>query len=151
MIQVGLVGVGGWGKNLARTFYQIRDCSLEYICDLNSLKLEKLRSQPPATKLTTRFEDLLADSDLKGIAIATTAATHYPLCKAVLQAGKDVVVEKPFVLDLAEANELIELAARNDRALMIGHLLEYHPVLQRLKQMIDSNELEISITSTPNV
>jgi len=141
MTQVALIGVGGWGKNLARTFYQIRDCRLKYACDLDPQKLEQLRPQLPGTILTTRFEDLLEDSDVKGIAIATTAATHYTLCKAALQAGKDVFVEKPFVLDLAEANELIELANREDHILMIGHLLEYHPVLRRLKRMIDSNEL----------
>jgi predicted dehydrogenase len=141
MTQISLIGVGGWGKNLARTFSQIAECTLKYVCDLDHQKIEKLGTQLPGTIFTTRFEDLLEDSNVKAIAIATTAATHYPLCKAALQAGKDVFVENPFVLDLAEANELIELAAREDRILMIGHLLEYHPVLRRLKRMIDSNEL----------
>jgi predicted dehydrogenase len=141
MIHVAVVGVGGWGKNLARTYYQIPECSLKYICDLDQQKLEQLRLQLPGTMLTTRFEDLLEDSDVQAIVIATTAATHYPLCKAALQAGKDVFVEKPFVLAVAQAEELILMAAQENRILMVGHLLEYHPVMRRLKQMVDSKEL----------
>jgi predicted dehydrogenase len=141
MIQVAVVGVGGWGKNLARTYYQIPECSLKYICDLGQQKLEQLRLQLPGTALTTRFDDLLEDPEVQAIVIATTAATHYSLCKAALQAGKDVFVEKPFVLDLAQAKELIQIATQEDRILMVGHLLEYHPVINRLKRMIDSKEL----------
>jgi predicted dehydrogenase len=141
MIQVAVVGVGGWGRNLARTYYQIPECSLKYICDLDQQKVEQLRLQLPGTILTTRFDDLLQDSDLQAIAIATPAATHYPLCKAALQAGKDVFVEKPFVLAVPQAKELIQIAAKEGRILMVGHLLEHHPVINRLKQMIDSKEL----------
>jgi predicted dehydrogenase len=141
MINVAVVGVGGWGKNLARAYYQIPECSLKYICDLDQQKLEQLRLQLPGTILTSRFQDLLEDADLQAIVIATTAATHYPLCKAALQAGKDVFVEKPFVLAVAQAEELILLAAHENRILMVGHLLEYHPVINRLKRMIDSKEL----------
>jgi predicted dehydrogenase len=141
MVQVAVVGVGGWGKNLARTYYQIPECSLKYICDLDQQRLEQLRLQLPGAKLTTRFEDLLEDSDVQAIVIATTAATHYPLCKAALRAGKDVFVEKPFVLAVAQAEELIQVAAQEDRILMVGHLLEYHPVINRLKRMIDCKEL----------
>jgi UDP-2-acetamido-3-amino-2,3-dideoxy-glucuronate N-acetyltransferase len=138
MIDVAVVGVGGWGKNLARTYYQIPECNLKYICDLDQQKLDQLRLQLPGTAFTTRFEDLLEDTDLRAIVIATTAATHYSLCKAALKAGKDVFVEKPFVLALDQAEELIQLAAEKDRILMIGHLLEYHPVIKRLKGMIQS-------------
>jgi predicted dehydrogenase len=141
MINVAVVGVGGWGKNLARTYYQIPECNLKYICDLDQQKLNQLRLQLPGTAFTSRFEDLLEDTDLRAIVIATTAATHYPLCKAALKAGKDVFVEKPFVLALDQAEELMSLSAEQDRILMIGHLLEYHPVMTRLKQMIESKEL----------
>jgi predicted dehydrogenase len=141
MVQVAVVGVGGWGKNLARNYFQIPECTLKYICDLNEKKLEQLRLQLPGTAITTRFEDLLEDPDLHAIVIATTASTHYPLCKAALQAGKDVFVEKPFVLAVAQAEELIQVAAQEDRILMVGHLLEYHPVINRLKRMIASKEL----------
>ena len=141
MIQIAVVGVGGWGKNLARNYFQNPNCSLKYICDLNEAKLHKMQSQVPGTAITTRFDDLIEDQDLQGIVIATTAPSHYKLCRAALLAGKDVYVEKPFVLNVTEAEDLIVLAEEQRRILMIGHLLEYHPVVNRLKQMIESREL----------
>jgi predicted dehydrogenase len=141
MIQLAVAGVGGWGKNLARNYFQMPGSRLKYICDLDRKKLERLQSQLPGTAITTRFTDVLEDPEIEAVVIGTTAATHYPLCKAALQAGKHVFVEKPFVLVLEQAEELIELAAQESRILMVGHLLEYHPVINRLKRMIDSKEL----------
>ena len=141
MVQVAVVGVGGWGKNLARNYFQIPDCKLKYICDTDTSKLEQLSLQLPGTLTSTRFQDLLDDTDVQAIVIATPAPTHHELCKAALEAGKDVYVEKPFVLKVEEAEELIRLAEQESRILMVGHLLEYHPVITRLKQMIESNEL----------
>lgn len=141
MTQVAVVGVGGWGKNLARNYSQIPECVLKYICDLDEKKLEQLRLQLPGVVLTTCFDDLLADPELQAIIIATTASTHYTLCQAALRAGKDVYVEKPFVLSVAQAEELICIAEQEGRILMVGHLLEYHPVIHRLKQLIESKEL----------
>ena len=141
MVQVAVVGVGGWGKNLARNYFQIPDCKLKYICDTDTSKLEQLSLQLPGTLTSTRFQDLLDDTDVQAIVIATPAPTHHALCKAALEAGKDVYVEKPFVLKVEEAEELIKLAEQEGRILMVGHLLEYHPVVTQLKQMIESNEL----------
>ena len=141
MVHVAVAGVGGWGKNLARNYFQYPECSLKYICDLDTKKLEQLQLQLPGTAITTRYEDLLEDPELQAIVIATTASTHYTLCKAALQSGKDVYVEKPFVLYASQAEELIQLAEQTERILMVGHLLEYHPVIKRLKSMIESKEL----------
>jgi len=141
MLNVAVVGVGGWGKNLARNYFQIPDCSLKYICDLSRPRLEELRRQLPGTAITTRFDDLLTDPELHGCVIATTAPTHYALARAALRAGKDVFVEKPFVLEVPQAEELVRIAEQEGRVLMVGHLLEYHPVVGRLKTMIDSHEL----------
>ena len=141
MIQLGVIGVGGWGKNLARNYYQIAECKLKYVCDLDTVKLRQIQNQLPGTTTTTRWQDLLEDAELQAIVIATTAASHYALCKVALLAGKDVYVEKPFVLEVSEAEELIQLASDQGRILMVGHLLEYHPVVNRLKQMIESGEL----------
>ncbi|MEA2078435.1 MAG: Gfo/Idh/MocA family oxidoreductase [Pseudomonadota bacterium] len=141
MVKLAVVGVGGWGKNLARNYFQIPDCELKYICDTDISKLEQLQTQLPGTLTCTRYEDMLEDSEIQALVIATPAPTHYKLCKAALEAGKDVYVEKPFVLDVDEAEELIRLAEQNERILMVGHLLEYHPIITKLKQMIDTDEL----------
>lgn len=141
MIEIAVVGIGGWGKNLARNYFQMPDANLRYVCDLDSDKLASARLQYPGAEGTRQFDDLLADPALNAIVIATTAPSHYKLCKQALEAGKDVYVEKPFVLDVAEAEELTEFARKNERILMVGHLLEYHPVVVALKEMIDSGEL----------
>lgn len=141
MIQVAVVGVGGWGKNLARNYFQIPGCRLKYICDLDEKKLKQMLLQVPGAQPTQRFEDLLADPELQAIIIATPGPTHYPLCKAALRAGKDVYVEKPFVLEVPQAQELIRIAENEGRVLMVGHLLEYHPVINHLKEMIAANAL----------
>ena len=140
-VRVAVVGVGGWGKNLARNYSQIPDAKLRYLCDLDQEKLDLMQVQFNAERTTTRFDDLTSDPDLDAIVIATTGPTHYDLCKRALLAGKDVYVEKPFVLSVDEAEEIVALADKHKRILMVGHLLEYHPVVQKLKDMIQSGEL----------
>jgi predicted dehydrogenase len=141
MVEVAVVGLGGWGKNLARNYAQLPNANLRYICDLDQAALEHVRQQAPGTRPTREFNDLLADAELQAVVVATTAPTHFSLCRQALLAGKDVYVEKPFVLKVQEAEELIALAERQQRILMVGHLLEYHPVVNRLKDMIRNGEL----------
>ncbi len=141
MVEVAVVGIGGWGKNLARNYAQIPEASLKYVCDLDAAKLKQAERQYPGTRLTGEFDVLLKDPGLQAIVIATTAPSHYSLCKQALLADKDVYVEKPFVLDVAQAEELIALAEKQKRLIMVGHLLEYHPVVVRLRDMIRNGEL----------
>lgn len=138
---LAVVGVGGWGKNLARNYFQMPECHLKYICDLDTRRLEQLRAQLPGTAISSDFKELLQDPELDAFVIATSAPTHYELAKSALNAGKHVYVEKPFVLNRAQAEDLIRRAEDNRRILMVGHLLEYHPVVIRLKALIDSMEL----------
>ena len=141
MIEVAVVGVGGWGKNLARNYYQLPEANLRYICDLDHEKLASIRRQYPGTDTTDSYDSVLEDQSLDAVVIATTGPTHYALAKKALLAGKDVYVEKPFVLRVDEALELNALAEEYNRILMVGHLLEYHPVVTRLKSMIDEGHL----------
>lgn len=141
MINLAVVGVGGWGKNLARNYFQNRNCKLKYICDLDEKKLAQMATQVPGTLTTTRYDDVLADPEISAVVIATTGESHYRLARAALEHGKDVYVEKPFTLETGHAEELIRLADQGGRILMVGHLLEYHPVTVRLKKMIEAGEL----------
>ena len=140
-ISVGVVGVGGWGKNLARNYSEMSGAHLKYLCDLDAAKLEQLKVRHKPEFVTTKYQDLLDDERLQAIVIATTGPSHYRLCKDALLAGKDVYVEKPFVMTSDEARELIQLADERSCVLMVGHLLEYHPVVEKLKELIDSGEL----------
>ncbi len=141
MIRIAVVGAGGWGKNLVRNYFQIAEADLRYVCDLDEKRLEAAESQFPGIRTTSDFDALLLDTELDAVVIATSAPTHYSLAKRALLANKDVYVEKPFVLDVAEAKELIKLAEDRERILMVGHLLEYHPVVEKLREMIKSGEL----------
>ncbi len=141
MVEVAVVGIGGWGKNLARNYAQIPEANLRYVCDLDQAKLDQAALQYPGARMTSDYQQLLDDPELQAVVIATTAPGHYPLAKQALLAGKDVYVEKPFVLEVAHAEELIALAEKNKRLIMVGHLLEYHPVVVRLRDMIRNGEL----------
>jgi predicted dehydrogenase len=140
-VEVAVVGLGGWGKNLARNYAQIPDANLRYVCDLDQSKLDQAAKQYPGAQLTTDFGTLLADPALEAVVIATTAPSHFTLARQALLAGKDVYVEKPFVLEVPHADELIAHARERQRVLMVGHLLEYHPVVIKLRDMIRSGEL----------
>jgi predicted dehydrogenase len=141
MTTIAVVGVGGWGKNLARNYHQIPECRLKYLCDLDQKKLDQLSPQLPGSTPTRDLERVLEDEEVEALVIATPAPTHHRLCRLALEHGKDVYVEKPFVLATAHARELIDLARARGRVLMVGHLLEYHPVVNRLRELIHSGEL----------
>lgn len=141
MTTIAVVGLGGWGKNLARNYFEIPECNLKYLCDVNESQLRKVQSQLPGSTGVRDFDEVLRDTEIEGVVIATPAPMHYAMCKKALSYGKDVYVEKPFVLAVREAEELIELAEQKGRIIMVGHLLEYHPVINRLKEMVKSGEL----------
>jgi predicted dehydrogenase len=141
MVEIAVVGIGGWGKNLARNYAQLPEANLRYVCDLDRRKLEQAARQYPGTRTTREFDDLLADPQLQAVVVATTAPSHFDLCRRALEAGKDVYVEKPMVLNTRDARELIAIADRFGRVLMVGHLLEYHPVVTYLRELVASGEL----------
>jgi predicted dehydrogenase len=141
MITLAMIGVGSWGKNIARNYHEIPDCNLKYLCDANVDQLQKIHRQLPGTIATSDFDAVIADPEVQAVVIATPAPTHYALCKKALEHGKDVYVEKPFTLDVAHAEELIEVARKRERILMVGHLLEYHPVINKLREMMENREL----------
>ena len=135
---VAVAGCGAWGRNLVRTFHSLG--ALQWLCDADPLALDRQARQVPGVKTTTRFEDLLT-SDVSAIVLATPAALHYVNARAALRAGKDVFVEKPLALRYHEGRELVELADALDRVLMVGHILQYHPAVVRLRELVAANEL----------
>jgi predicted dehydrogenase len=139
VIRVGLVGLGGWGRNLARTFADLAE--LRWLCDTSPNTLERLAARYPQARTTGSFDDLLSDPELDAIVVATTASTHHELSKRALEAGKHVFVEKPPAPTEAEAEDLVATAEANNLVLMPGHLLLYHPAVKTLKRLIDSGEL----------
>jgi len=140
-IRVGVVGLGYWGPNIARNLAAIDGCEVRWLCDGDPRALERLASSFPGAGTTTKLDDLLADGELDAIALATPVPTHAELAIAVARAGKHCFVEKPLATSAADAEAAVEAAADARRVLMVGHLLEYHPAVVRLKQLVDGDEL----------
>jgi UDP-2-acetamido-3-amino-2,3-dideoxy-glucuronate N-acetyltransferase len=136
---VAVVGCGYWGKNLARNFYTLG--ALHTICDNDEDRLRELDQTYRKVKKEPAFGRVLAEKKIKGIAIATPSVTHYAMVREAMKAGKDVFVEKPLSLEVREGEELVDLATEKKRILMVGHLLEYHPAILKLKEMVVSGEL----------
>jgi len=135
---VAVVGCGAWGRNLVRTFHSLG--ALQWLCDADPLALDQQARGVPGVKTTTHLEDLLA-SDVSAIVLATPAALHYAGARAALRAGKDVFVEKPLALRYHEGRELVELAGSLGRVLMVGHILQYHPAVVRLRELVAADDL----------
>ena len=138
-MRIGVVGLGYWGPNLARNFSRLAE--LAWICDASPERLERQAGAHPATRTTTSLDDLLEDDDLDAIALATPVPTHAALAERVLSAGKHCFVEKPLARSVDEAERVVQAARESGRVLMVGHLLEYHPGVEMLKQLIESGEL----------
>jgi predicted dehydrogenase len=140
-VSVGIVGLGYWGPNLARNFATIPGCELRYLCDAEEAARDRVARTLPAARATADLDELLADPDLDAIVLATPVPTHAELAVRVLEAGKHCFVEKPLAQSAADAERAVAAAERAGRLLMVGHLLEYHPGVRRLKEMTVSGEL----------
>ena len=138
-LRVAVVGTGYWGKNLVRNFYELQ--ALAAICDQDDTSLQAIAEKYPCPKVTNSYGDVLTDSGIQGVVIATPAETHAAMVREALLAGKDVFVEKPLCLSVEEGRALVELARERRRVLMVGHLLWYHPAVLKLKQLIEEGEL----------
>lgn len=138
-IPVACVGSGYWGKNLARNFNSLG--ALRVICDSDPNRAQEIGSKFPGLTITGSFAQVLADPDIMGVAIATPAETHGRLVREALAAGKHVLVEKPLCLSVQEGEDLVALARQNQKVLMVGHLLWYHPAVLKLKELVSSGEL----------
>lgn len=139
--RLALVGAGGWGRNIARSLRKVRHVLFHAVCDPQAETLARLEDVGPETRRIADFDRLLADPALDAVIVATPPDTHGALAAAALRAGKDVLVEKPLALRVDDATELVRLAAAKTRVLMVGHLLLYHPAIEKLRQLLEAGEL----------
>ena len=136
---IAIIGSGYWGKNLVRNFNSIH--ALKLICDKNEMILSQFQEEYKNIDVCVAINEVLNREDIEGIVISTPAETHFNLARESLLAGKHVFVEKPLVLQEKEGLELIRIAQSKNRILMVGHLLQYHPVFVKLKELAQSGEL----------
>ena len=136
---IAVVGCGYWGKNLVRNFAELG--ALHTICDVDRHNLENLKALYPWVNIKTDYLPVLQNEEIKGVVIATPAGLHYSMAKEALLGGKDTFIEKPLALRVEEGRELVALAKEKEKILLVGHLLEYHPAVEKLKEIIDRGEL----------
>lgn len=139
-VKIGIVGLGYWGPKLARNFHDLPGVELSFAADLNDSRLFNLQKLYPEVSFTNDY-DVMLQSDIDAVVIATPVSTHYPLAKKALLAKKHVMVEKPITKDSFQAKNLIELAKVNNLTLMVGHTFEYNPAVEAIREIIQSNEL----------
>jgi len=140
-LRIGVAGLGYWGPNLARNFAAIDGCELAWCCDASPDAQRRAAARFPGVQVTGDLDDLLGDPTLDAVALATPVPTHAGLAVQVLEAGKHCFVEKPLAQSVADAQRAVSAAQASSRTLMVGHLLEYHPGVRKLKELADSGEL----------
>jgi predicted dehydrogenase len=140
-VTIGVVGLGYWGPNLARNFAALPGARLAWLCDGRPDLLERHSASYPQARTTGNLDDLLDDGSLDAIVLATPVPTHAALAVRVLDAGKHCFVEKPLAQSVADAERAVAAAERSGRVLMVGHLLQYHPGIAKLKQLVEEGQL----------
>ena len=139
MKNIAVIGTGYWGKNLVRNFHNLE--VLHTICDTNPETISAFIKQYPGVNGTSSYSEVINNPDIHGVALSTPAPSHAALAREAMLAGKHVYVEKPLCLSEDEGTHLNELARKQDRVLMVGHLLWYHPMVLKLKELVDAGEL----------
>lgn len=139
MVNVAVVGCGYWGKNLVRNFSDLQ--ALHTLYDVDEKKVQELNAHFPQVKISHSLLEIFQNPSIDGVIVATPAESHYRVVKEALRAGKDVFVEKPLALTVREGEELVAIAQEKEKLLMVGHLLEYHPGIIKLKQIVSNGEL----------
>ncbi len=138
---IAIVGTGDWGANLVRNFASLPGARLVALCDTDPERLRKSAAQHPQARALSSVEEVAAAPDVQAAVVASSAVSHAPLARTLLEAGKDVFVEKPLTLQVSDAEDLVRLAERRQRILMVGHLLLFHPAVRHLKEMVTRGEL----------
>ncbi len=140
-LRIGVAGLGYWGPNLARVFAAVPGCELTWACDPAPEARARLARNHPTTHIAETLDELLADPELQAVALATPVPTHAAMATRVLDSGKHCFVEKPLAQSVEDAQQVVDAAQRSGRVLMVGHLLEYHPGIVKLGELVQTGEL----------
>jgi predicted dehydrogenase len=141
MLRIGVIGYGYWGPNIVRNFSSATGSEVRMVCDMNQQTLKKVKKAYPQINVTDNIDELIKNPEVDAIAIATPVFTHHDLAKKALEAGKSVFLEKPFTYTVAEAEDLVELAAKKNLKLMVDHTFLYTGAVQKIRQLIDEGVL----------
>jgi predicted dehydrogenase len=141
MIRIAVIGYGYWGPNLVRNFQEVDDACVAVCCDMNPQRLERVQAKHPWVAVTTEYNKVLNDPAVDAVVIATPVATHYEFARKALEHGKHVLVEKPIAASVAEAESLIDIAAKRHLTLMVDHTFIYTGAVRKMKEIITQGQL----------
>lgn len=141
MVKVAVVGAGGWGINHVRAFARAKGATLVCVCDSSEAAINRAASFAPNARRSSSLDEVLAAPDVDAVVLATPAVFHAEHAKKALEAGKHVFVEKPLALSATDAEEVVRISERTQRVLMVGHIMLYHPVVDRIKAAIKNGDL----------
>ena len=141
MVNIGVIGCGYWGPNLVRNFNQIKECNVLWCSDLRDERLSHIKEIYPSIKTTKNYMDIIKDKNVDAVAIATPVSTHFEIAITALENGKHVLVEKPLTDNSKYAKELIKIAEKNKKVLMVDHTFEYASAINRIKEILEAGEL----------
>jgi predicted dehydrogenase len=140
-LNIGVVGCGYWGPNLVRNFRSLPDCCVPIICDVSQERLQHLKTLYPDIEGDTNFENLLNDTTLDAIVVATAVKHHFPMARSSILAGKHTFIEKPLATSVSECEELIALAKQKGVVLMVGHTFLYSPAIRKIKEIVANGDI----------
>jgi predicted dehydrogenase len=141
MIKIAVVGAGGWGINHVRAFARAKGAQLVAVADPAEAAVNRAAGFAPNARKLRGLDEVLQQPDIDAVVLATPAVAHAAHARQALEAGKHVFVEKPLALNAADADEVVRAAEKAQRTLMVGHIMLYHPVVDRMKTMVKSGEL----------
>jgi predicted dehydrogenase len=141
MIRVGIIGYGYWGPNLVRNFFSQKNCIIKAVADSRPNRLELVTKSYPTINTVLNADDIINDTEIDAVVIATPVFTHFNLAKKALLNGKHVLLEKPMASSVKECEILIELAQQKKLLLMVDHTFLYTGAVEKIKEIIDTNTL----------
>ena len=141
VIGFGIIGYGYWGPNVVRNLDQLEEVDVMGVCDVSASARQRVQKAHPHLEVTADPNELLTSPEVDAIAVVTPVWTHYELAKAALENGKHVFVEKPFTSNSAQAEELIELAAKKNLKIMVDHTFLFTGAVRKIRQLLDENAL----------
>src|SRR5450432_3192269 len=141
MIRIGVIGYGYWGPQIVRNFHGVEGCEVAVVCDRSANALRRVKQAYPSVEVTTDPCEVVTATNIDAVAVVTPVWTHFEVAKAALENGKHVFVEKPFTSTVAQAEELIELAARKHLQIMVDHTFLFTGAVKKIRQLLDDGAL----------
>jgi predicted dehydrogenase len=141
LIKIGIIGCGYWGPNYVRVFSELKNSYVKWVADIDKARLAYIKELYPQINITQDYNDILRDNETTAVVVSIPASKHFEVAKDCILGSKDLLVEKPFTLNVTDGKMLVRLAEARKTVLMVGHLFEYNPCVWKLKEYISNGEL----------